>query len=128
MVSTTKNEDGFITAYAEWQVLDKAGRFKKGGDCIYVQNIWIHEKYREDDKTFEHLVRLIDAHPYGKSARFVYWEIVRDIFGVKIIDEVDRTAFSRRITRPFKREYILNKILKKGRYHVKETLQETVSV
>ena len=46
MISVVKNKEGYVSAYIEWEVLDENGQFKDGGDCIYIQDLWIHEELR----------------------------------------------------------------------------------
>ena len=112
MISTIKNNDGFVIAYAEWQILNYLGQFQDGGSFLYIQNIWIHEKQRFGD-TFRDLIKSIDSNKYSKSADMVYWECERDNTGKKMLTDDSGKSVSVRLSRTFKREYILNKILKK---------------
>lgn len=109
MIETIKNQDGYIIAYIEWEVLDDNGQFKNGGKYIYIQNLWVHEKYRYNNYTAD-LSQKIHDHPFSQKAEFVYWQVTRDVDGNKIIDEETRSHKSHRMSKAFDKEYILNKI------------------
>lgn len=111
MIDTLKNREGLAYAYVEWQVLDAAGYQSNDGQYIYVKNMWIHEKRRES-LAFKCLINKIYRHPYSQKASFVYWEIVRDLKGIKMIEEEDREFSSKRMSKIFRKSYIVNKILK----------------
>ena len=88
MVVVVKNKEGYIEAYAEWQILDKNGQFKNNGEYIYVQDLWIHERHR-GRKMLNILIKLIDAHKFAEGAKYVYWKNLKH---------------NERVSRPFKRE------------------------
>ena len=111
MIETLKNKDGLIYCYIEWQILDAAGYQQTNGDYIYIKNMWIHEDWRET-RAFNQVIKKINDHPYSQKAGFVYWEIVRDSDGVKIIEEEEREHKTKRLSKIFNKKYIVNKILK----------------
>ena len=111
MISTLKNRYGFIHSYIEWQILDAAGYQQNNGAYIYIKNMWIHEKFRST-QSFKYLIDKIYKHPYSQEAGFVYWEVARDEYGKKEIEENPKECVNKRMSKIFKKEYIVNKILK----------------
>lgn len=109
MIETIKDNEDKAVAYIEWEVLDAHGQFKNGGEYIYVQNLWIHPNYRYKNLTAE-LSKKIYDHYYSKKAKYVYWQVTRDIDGNKIIDEETRSHKSKRMSKAFEKEYIFKKI------------------
>jgi len=122
MIDTLKNTDGLCFSYIEWQVLDAAGIQTNNGDYVYIRSIWIHPDWRET-RAFRHLINNIYKHPYSQKASFVYWEIYRDPKGKKIIDEENREHSTRRMSKIFNKEYIVNKILKGDTNVIKKITQ-----
>jgi len=87
MIYTLHTKDDLIYAYASFITVDIDGKPKNEGLYIYVENVWVHNSYR-DGKTLMKLVKGIDKHPECKNAKFVYWRR----------DKYDR------ISRPYLRE------------------------
>ena len=108
MVETVKNSSGFVIGYIEWNLLDKFGQF--GNGYIYIADIWIHNLWKSDG-VFEELVRMVDEHPFGKDAKFVYWDFMKEN-GKRIFDNT-RKDFQAKQGRIYKRRYIADKILKR---------------
>lgn len=73
MISTLKNFDGMIYAYAEWRVVDETGTMNSAGRYLYINDLWIHEKYRGKE-VMNALIRLMDEHELVKHVVGVYWE------------------------------------------------------
>jgi len=109
MISTLKDRQGLIHSYIEWQVLDPTGYPSDGGEYIFIRSIWIHKRFR-GMRAYRSLIDKIDRHEYTKGCHFVYWEIVRDKQGRKIIDEENREVGSRKMSKLHKRQDILDKI------------------
>jgi len=109
MISTLKHYDGLIYGFIEWQILDPSGFPKNNGEYIFVRTIWVHPKYRKK-RAYQELINKIDKHEYSQNSHFVYWEIVRDLKGRKIIDEENREVGSRKLSKIHNRQDILNKI------------------
>lgn len=109
MISNIKNKDGFIIGFIEWNILDPTGIPADKGEYIFVRTIWVHPKFR-CRRSYQLLIDKIDNHPYSRYSHFVYWEIVRDSEGVKLLDEDKREPASRKLSKIHKREDILNKI------------------
>ena len=49
MIFTLENQDGFVTAFIEWDVLDHRGQFDNNGDYICIREAWIHKSIRRSD-------------------------------------------------------------------------------
>lgn len=72
MITALKNEDGFIFAYLEWQVVDKNGAFKNFGEYVYVQDCWIH-RHRREKGLLAQMARITARHPHVAKSKYVYW-------------------------------------------------------
>lgn len=46
MITTRSNEQGFIYAYIEWEVVDEETKMVKDGKYFYIEDMWIHPEYR----------------------------------------------------------------------------------
>ncbi len=121
MIETVKNADGYVVGYIEWQLLNHNGQFDVKGDYIYIQDVWINERHRKEN-VLKDLVVLVNDHPFGKTARYVYWEVFLGKNGGKIIDPNKMDGAHHKTIKPYKREYILNKILRKGQKNVKKAI------
>lgn len=113
MINTIKNDEGYVKGYIEWSVVDKDGKCQRDGKYIYINNLWIHPDHRFSGLTGI-LSQQIYEHDYSKQAKYIYWQIVRDVDGVKIIDEEERSFQSKRMSKLFDKEYILKKVTIKG--------------
>jgi len=109
MISTLKNFDGLITGYIEWNILDPSGTPADRGEYIFVRSIWVHPK-RRTRQAYQKLIFKIDRHEYSKYSHFVYWEIVRDKNGKKMLDENTGDVGTRKLSKIHNRQDILNKI------------------
>jgi len=72
MVVSAKNTQGFIYAYAEFQILNSNGQFEDNGEYLYIQDIWIHDCWRKTG-ALRRLIRLIDDHDFTRNCKYVYW-------------------------------------------------------
>ena len=111
MISVLKTGDGLVKAYIEWEVVNENGQFDNAGAYIYIQNCWIHPFGRWNG-ALQKLAKLIDEHPYAHATRFVYWGIARDDRGLKILENEERPYTTKRRSRIFPRQYILQKLRK----------------
>ena len=84
MVITRKNRGGYITAYMEYRLKDKY----KEQDFCYVNDIWVHERYRSMGNVLWFMKRACLAHD---SIDYVYF--VRDKHNERLsVYEVIRTS------------------------------------
>jgi len=109
MISTLKNKEGLVSGFIEWQILDASGYQVKDGEYIFVRTIWVQPKYT-GRRAYQLLIDKIDTHAYSKNSHFVYWQRLWDKDGNKIIDEENREVETRKLSKIFKRDEILNKI------------------
>jgi hypothetical protein len=72
MIETLKNSEGYIYAYVSWRVVDEKGHANLFGRYVHVNDIWVHEKYR-DLGVMKALIKIIASHKSTKKAEYVYW-------------------------------------------------------
>ena len=89
MIVTLENNDGYIYAYAEFEVVDGNTVICDEGKYVYVQNIWIHEDYRGNGVLKD---LMVDIFIKSKNAEFVYWNRSRynRVSGLHCISKVLR--------------------------------------
>ena len=56
MITSLKNDDGLIYAFCEWRLVGKSGYDMENGEYIWVNDMWVHPKYRGQNK----VSRIID--------------------------------------------------------------------
>lgn len=69
MMSVLKNDDGYIEAYIEWEMINSS--------FLAVKHIWIHESLRSRgmmNGTTRHLALLVIENEYSKGFTHVGWE------------------------------------------------------
>ena len=69
MLTSLKNEEGYIYALIEWEVLTLHGRREY---CL-VKYAWVHPEHRKKG-CLATLVIMMTKHEYGKGCQFVGWE------------------------------------------------------
>lgn len=69
MVITRKNRGGYITAYIEYRLKDKY----KTGDFCYINDLWVHEHYRNMGNVMYFIKRVARLNP---EVEFIYF--IRD--------------------------------------------------
>jgi len=107
MISVLKNDDGYVTGYIEWEIVNKDGQFENNGKYIYIQNVWIHPQERKTE-ALRDLAVLINKHPYSQKATHVYWELYKDKDNKKILENEEREWIYEN-KRIYQKDYILNK-------------------
>ena len=108
MITVLKNDNGYVYAYCEWEILNKEGQFENDGDIVYVQNIWVQKKERYKDAVKE-LIELMYKHPYTQNSNYVYFVITRDKDNKKILESEERPYIKKTIKR-YKKNEIYQKI------------------
>lgn len=93
MVSTLKNDDGYIYAFAEWRTTNDQGVAKDNGEYLYIDYMWIHDDYRQEFRILNKLINKIDVHENTKSVKYVYWETEK--FGNRLSPTYIRSRLSR---------------------------------
>lgn len=72
MITTIKNDTGFIAAYIEWSIVDEKEHEDKDGKYLFVHDTWVHKDYRNAGFLSEMIAKIWDASPDGKY-EFVYY-------------------------------------------------------
>ena len=74
MISCLKDNNGFIFAYLEWQIVNVMGQFEDNGEYCYIQDYWIHPAWREEHKyILAELSQQINDHKFSKNLKWIYW-------------------------------------------------------
>jgi len=76
-----KNDDGYIYAYCVYQIVDENGKTKNGGKYVYIEELWIHEKFRKN--TLNDIIAMIATDPNIFNSTDVYWENRKKNYQVK---------------------------------------------
>lgn len=72
MITTFKNEEGFVYAYIEWSVVDHQTRLDDKGEFLYIRDLWIHPRYRGNG-VLGSFMKVIFYDPKTQRTQFVYW-------------------------------------------------------
>lgn len=72
MIIDLKNDDGYVYAYCVYQIVDENGKTKAGGKYVYVEELWIHKKYRRE--TLNEVIAMILTDPNILNCTDVYYE------------------------------------------------------
>ena len=83
MISTVKNEDGYVVAHVEWKTVDHSGLETKYGDYVWLQNLWIHPNYRSKGLLQEMIATILSKAPqaqYGYFTREKYGHRMSKLF------------------------------------------------
>jgi len=72
MVTCLKNDEDFIYAYIEWQILDEDAQFKNGGEYCFIQDLWVHPAWRKG-QCIPALIPLINEHKFMVNVKYIYW-------------------------------------------------------
>ncbi|MDD5347855.1 MAG: hypothetical protein PHT59_04500 [Candidatus Omnitrophica bacterium] len=75
MVLVKKDAEGRIIAFAEIRMVDAAGADDKRGEYVWVNNVWVHEDYRQRG-TFNRILKGFinkGAQDYP-WAKYIYWQ------------------------------------------------------
>ena len=73
MISYLQDKFDNIYAFIEWEVVDEKGQFKNLGEYIYIQELWIHPRYRRLEGILPILINMIDEHKFSTNAQKIYW-------------------------------------------------------
>jgi len=72
MISSLKNDGGFIYAYIEWSVVNDLGQHENFGKFVWINDVWIHGSYRKKEE-LRNLIKLVYDHEFTQNSQFVYW-------------------------------------------------------
>lgn len=110
LVTTVKNSLGYVIGYCESRVVNERGKTAENGDFVRIENIWIHELWR-NSVVLPTLIKKVVNHQVHEDCRFVYWEIMKDSNGKKIIDDYYSEPTTRKLSKLYDKNKLVNKIL-----------------
>ena len=70
MIIEKKNEQGYIYAYASWEVINDKGEIDSEGTTAYIQDLWIHREHRGNGILGDLIVEMFESK-WNKECRFV---------------------------------------------------------
>lgn len=70
MITIVPDIDGKVVAYIEWRQVAKSGFDKLGGEYIWVNDLWVHEDYRNQGLIQQMIDRILCIAP---EAEFCYF-------------------------------------------------------
>lgn len=47
MITTIKDDENYVVAFCEWRLVGPSGYEVQNGEYIWVNDLWVHPKYRE---------------------------------------------------------------------------------
>jgi len=72
MIFNLKNEDGYVYAYIEWQVVNEKGLVDDVGKYVHIVNMWVHPDHRNNG-CITNFTELIFQHNLTRQCEFVYY-------------------------------------------------------
>jgi len=75
MITYLQTKHRFIYSFIEWEVVNKEGQFQDHGEYVYIQNLWVHPKFRSGfaKGCIEKLIAKMNKHEFMKNVNWVYW-------------------------------------------------------
>ena len=70
MVTSIKNNDGFVVAYIEAWPVGPSGFPKFEGEYLWVHDLWIHDTYRQNGMLQQLIWKMLGRVPY---VEYGYW-------------------------------------------------------
>lgn len=67
MITSLKDDDGKIIAYCEWRLVGPSGYEAENGTYVWVNDMWVHEAFRDTDKVrriIDEIMRLVPQAKY----------------------------------------------------------------
>ena len=75
MLIDLKNEEGYVKAYIQFQVVDGESKICSDGAYLFVNGFWVHEKHRNEmKKILAGFIRKMLHHEETSCVAFIYWE------------------------------------------------------
>lgn len=108
MITTLKNFKGFVIAYLESNRVNALGDYDMKGIYIFVEDVWIHPIHRSK-KVFLDLIELVDQNKFYDNCIRVYWTILRDKHGKKILDPWNHKSYEK-VQRIYDRDKLMLKL------------------
>lgn len=70
MITSLKDNDGKIIAYVEWRVVGPSGYDVDQGEYVWVNDCWVHERYRGTHKISRMIDEVMNAVPLAQYCYF----------------------------------------------------------
>ena len=71
MMTTLKNDEGYIISYIEWRQVGQSGFDKLYGEYIFVNDLWVHPEYRHHHMIEEMISRILMNAPEAQYCYFI---------------------------------------------------------
>jgi len=81
MITTTKNDQGYVKSFIEWGIVDKDGVLDKDGKYLFVYDTWVHTEHRHTGLLKEMIARMFESS-LEYNYEFVYYR--RDKYDGKV--------------------------------------------
>ena len=103
MVTSLKDEDGRIVAYAEWRLVGPSGYEMENGEYVWISDLWIHsdfERTKRINRLIDEVMMLVPMsakycyftrHKYGGRKKMFskeFWERRRNRYDSLITKEI----------------------------------------
>lgn len=75
MITTLKDEEGKIISFCEWRLVGRSGYDKKGGEYIWIENLWVHNNFQRTmriNRIIDEIMRKAPTAKYGYFRRQKY--------------------------------------------------------
>jgi hypothetical protein len=70
MVTNIKDLDGKVIAYCEWRLVGPSGYEVPSGEYIWINDIWVHEDFRNTQKVNRIIDEIMTMQPQAKYCYF----------------------------------------------------------
>jgi len=70
VVTTLKNENGFVIAYCEWRLVGPSGYEVDHGEYIWINDMWVHESMRNKSLVNQFIDEIMRIVPQAKACYF----------------------------------------------------------
>ena len=91
MVTTVKNDDGYVVALLEWRQVGQSGFDKLYGEYVFINDLWIHPSKRGDKSIMKKLGLIIMQKSVGAN----YCYFTRKKYGGRMSKIYTRQHFER---------------------------------
>jgi len=89
VIITKKDMDGKIIAYAEFKLVDEAGKEHLRGEYVWINQVWVHKAFRTRDVFNGILKNFIAAGARSFPwANYIYWQREKHNERMSLYDKV----------------------------------------
>ena len=79
MITTLKNEQGYVIGYCEWRLVGKSGLEVPNGEYVWINDAWIHQEFRMTHKINRIIDEIMRLVPTAKYAYFQRKDVSKKI-------------------------------------------------